>query len=129
VWRYVGRDVQTFAGTAGEPVRRRQGYALFLGGSWMSPKQVTRHAGMRRHLLASSPWENNMNEKIEVWREALAVMVLQTPNTVEPQHGYGIAGIEHTRKSLLSINHGTLYPVLLEHALGTFCYRAIPLPT
>jgi transcriptional regulator len=32
-----------------------------------------------------------------------------------PQHGYGIARrIEQTSGDLLSINHGTLYPVLLK---------------
>jgi transcriptional regulator len=32
-----------------------------------------------------------------------------------PQHGYGIARrIEQTSDNLLSINHGTLYPVLLK---------------
>ena len=32
-----------------------------------------------------------------------------------PQHGYGIARrIEQTSNDLLSINHGTLYPILLK---------------
>jgi len=34
---------------------------------------------------------------------------------MSPQHGYGIARrIEQTSDDLLSINHGTLYPVLLK---------------
>ena len=42
-------------------------------------------------------------------------MVLQTLHAMGPQHGYGIARrIEQTSENLLSINHGTLYPVLLK---------------
>jgi transcriptional regulator len=56
-----------------------------------------------------------MNNKAEVWQGTLALMVLQTLNAMGPQHGYGIARrIEQTSENLLSINHGTLYPVLLK---------------
>jgi transcriptional regulator len=56
-----------------------------------------------------------MNEKTEVWQGTLALMVLKTLNAMGPQHGYGIARrIEQTSEHLLSINHGTLYPVLLK---------------
>lgn len=42
-------------------------------------------------------------------------MVLKTLNAMGAQHGYGIARrIEQTSENLLSINHGTLYPVLLK---------------
>jgi transcriptional regulator len=42
-------------------------------------------------------------------------MVLKSLNAMGPQHGYGIARrIEQTSGELLSINHGTLYPVLLK---------------
>jgi PadR family transcriptional regulator PadR len=42
-------------------------------------------------------------------------MVLKTLNAMSPRHGYGIARrIEETSDNLLSINHGTLYPVLLK---------------
>src|SRR5215468_4004991 len=55
-----------------------------------------------------------MNTKAEVWQGTLALMVLKTLNAMGPQHGYGIARrIEQTSGDLLSINHGTLYPVLL----------------
>jgi transcriptional regulator len=60
-------------------------------------------------------WESNMSSKNEVWQGTLALMVLQTLNVMGPQHGYGIARrIEQTSDNLLSINHGTLYPVLLK---------------
>jgi PadR family transcriptional regulator, regulatory protein PadR len=55
-----------------------------------------------------------MSTKAEVWQGTLALMVLKTLNAMGPQHGYGIARrIEQTSDDLLSINHGTLYPVLL----------------
>src|SRR6476469_3742423 len=56
-----------------------------------------------------------MNTKTEVWQGTLALMVLKTLNAMGAQHGYGIARrIEQTSENLLSINHGTLYPVLLK---------------
>jgi transcriptional regulator len=60
-------------------------------------------------------WVTNMRSKPEVWQGTLALMVLKTLNAMGPQHGYGIARrIEQTSDNLLSINHGTLYPVLLK---------------
>ena|SRR6185503_7570260 len=56
-----------------------------------------------------------MSTKTDVWQGTLALMVLKTLNAMGPQHGYGIARrIEQTSDNLLSINHGTLYPVLLK---------------
>ena len=64
-------------------------------------------------------WVSNMgsreSERAEVWQGTLALMVLKTLDVLGPQHGYGIARrIEQTSENLLSINHGTLYPVLLK---------------
>lgn len=54
-----------------------------------------------------------MSQKSDVWQGTLALMVLKTLEAMGPQHGYGIARrIEQTSDDLLSINHGTLYPVL-----------------
>ena len=56
-----------------------------------------------------------MSAKSEVWQGTLALMVLKTLQAMGPLHGYGIARrIEQTSDNLLSINHGTLYPVLLK---------------
>jgi PadR family transcriptional regulator PadR len=56
-----------------------------------------------------------MSGNVEVWQGTLALMVLKTLSAMGPQHGYGIARrIEQTSEELLSINHGTLYPVLLK---------------
>jgi PadR family transcriptional regulator, regulatory protein PadR len=60
-------------------------------------------------------WLTNMSSKSEVWQGTLSLMVLKTLNALGPQHGYGIARrIEQTSDNALSINHGTLYPVLLK---------------
>ena len=56
-----------------------------------------------------------MKTKTDVWQGTLALMVLKTLNAMGPQHGYGIARrIEQTSDDRLSINHGTLYPILLK---------------
>jgi len=58
---------------------------------------------------------SGQEKKADVWQGTLALMVLQTLHALGPQHGYGIARrIERTSENLLSINHGTLYPVLLK---------------
>lgn len=55
-----------------------------------------------------------MSQKTDVWQGTLSLMVLKTLQAMGPQHGYGIAQrIEQTSDDLLSINHGTLYPVLV----------------
>jgi transcriptional regulator len=56
-----------------------------------------------------------MGTKADVWQGTLALMVLKTLKAMGPQHGYGIARrIEQTSDDRLSINHGTLYPILLK---------------
>jgi PadR family transcriptional regulator, regulatory protein PadR len=55
------------------------------------------------------------HEKNAVWQGTLSLMVLRTLQTMGEQHGYGIARrIEQTSEGKLSINDGTLYPVLLK---------------
>jgi PadR family transcriptional regulator PadR len=54
-------------------------------------------------------------ERAAVWQGTLALMVLKCLDALGPQHGYGIARrIEQTSENALSINHGTLYPLLLK---------------
>jgi transcriptional regulator len=56
-----------------------------------------------------------MNDKSDVHQGTLAMMVLKTLDVMGSQHGYGIARrIEQISGDLLSVNHGTLYPVLLK---------------
>jgi PadR family transcriptional regulator PadR len=55
-----------------------------------------------------------MKQKQDVLQGTLALMVLKTLDVLGPLHGYGIARrIEQIRGDLLSVNQGTLYPVML----------------
>jgi PadR family transcriptional regulator, regulatory protein PadR len=55
-----------------------------------------------------------MKQKTDVKQGTLALMVLKTLEVLGPLHGYGIARrIEQISGDLLSVNQGTLYPVLL----------------
>ncbi len=55
-----------------------------------------------------------MRQKTDVLQGTLALMVLKTLDVLGPLHGYGIARrIEQISGELLSVNQGTLYPVLL----------------
>lgn len=55
-----------------------------------------------------------MKQKRDVQQGTLALMVLKTLDVLGPLHGYGIARrIEQISGELLSVNQGTLYPVLL----------------
>src|SRR3954447_21074194 len=56
-----------------------------------------------------------MVAKRDVQQGTLALMVLKTLEVLGPLHGYGIARrIEQISGDLLSVNQGTLYPVLLK---------------
>jgi PadR family transcriptional regulator PadR len=51
----------------------------------------------------------------DVRQGTLALMVLKTLDILGPLHGYGIARrIEQISGELLTVNQGTLYPVLLK---------------
>ena len=55
-----------------------------------------------------------MKQKRDVQQGTLALMLLKTLDVLGPLHGYGIARrIEQISRELLSVNQGTLYPVLL----------------
>jgi PadR family transcriptional regulator len=56
-----------------------------------------------------------MKEKTDVRQGTLALMVLKTLDVLGPLHGYGIARrIEQVSGDLLTLNQGTLYPLLLK---------------
>jgi PadR family transcriptional regulator PadR len=56
-----------------------------------------------------------MAQKTDVKQGTLALMVLKTLEVLGPLHGYGIARrIEQISGDLLSVNQGTLYPLLLK---------------
>ena len=65
----------------------------------------------------TSCWKPNrhMREKTDVLQGTLALMALKTLDVLGPLHGYGIARrIEQISGQLLTVNQGTLYPVLLK---------------
>ena len=56
-----------------------------------------------------------MKDKADVLQGTLALMVLKTLDMLGPLHGYGIARrIEQISGDALTVNQGTLYPVLLK---------------
>jgi len=56
-----------------------------------------------------------MKEKADVLQGTLALMALKTLDVLGSLHGYGIARrIEQISGDLLTVNQGTLYPVLLK---------------
>jgi transcriptional regulator len=78
----------------------------------------------RFHFPVAFPkelWQSSVGNQMEarmkrtdVQQGTLALMVLKTLQVLGPLHGYGIARrIEQISGDLLSVNQGTLYPVLL----------------
>jgi PadR family transcriptional regulator, regulatory protein PadR len=58
---------------------------------------------------------NDKKDKKDVQQGTLALMVLKTLDVLGPMHGYRIARrIEQISGELLTMNQGTLYPVLLK---------------
>jgi PadR family transcriptional regulator, regulatory protein PadR len=56
-----------------------------------------------------------MKQTTDVRQGTLGLMVLKTLEVLGPLHGYGIARrIEQISGNLLTVNQGTLYPVLLK---------------
>ena len=56
-----------------------------------------------------------MRRRKDVQQGSLALMVLKTLDVLGPQHGYGLAKrIEQISGDVLSVNQGTLYPLLLK---------------
>jgi PadR family transcriptional regulator PadR len=75
-------------------------------------------ANRTRHSPVGKPHEPTeqsfMKQKKDVQQGTLALMLLKTLDVLGPLHGYGIARrIEQISGDLLSVNQGTLYPVLL----------------
>lgn len=72
----------------------------------------------RKVCQASVGYQNGsrpMNQKTDVKQGTLALMVLKTLEVLGSLHGYGIARrIEQISGDLLSVNQGTLYPLLLK---------------
>src|ERR671922_2896228 len=57
---------------------------------------------------------NRESSKADVLQGTLDLMVLQTLDTLGPQHGYAIAArLEQVSDGALQLNMGTLYPALM----------------
>ena len=57
---------------------------------------------------------SNERSKADVLQGTLDLMVLQTLDTMGPQHGYAIAArLEQVSAGALQLNMGTLYPALM----------------
>jgi transcriptional regulator len=72
----------------------------------------------QRHSPVAKPNDpserSRMKQRQDVQQGTLALMVLKTLDVLGPLHGYGVARrIEQISGDLLSVNQGTLYPVLL----------------
>src|SRR6188768_2957973 len=66
------------------------------------------------HLAYSIGMSNKDAEKTEVLQGTLDLMVLQTLDSMGPQHGYAIAArLAQTSGGALQLNMGTLYPALM----------------
>jgi PadR family transcriptional regulator PadR len=67
-----------------------------------------------RYASFGNPMDEKRDKK-DVLQGTLALMVLKTLEVLGPMHGYRIARrIEQISGELLSVNQGTLYPVLLK---------------
>jgi transcriptional regulator len=68
-----------------------------------------------RYALSVGNQQAEMQGKADILQGTLALMVLKTLDVLGPLHGYGIARrIEQISGDILSVNQGTLYPVLLK---------------
>ena len=78
--------------------------------------QVLLFSQMNRDILSvGNQNDSRMKEKTDVRQGTLALMVLKTLDVLGRLHGYGIARrIEQISGDLLTVNQGTLYPVLLK---------------
>jgi len=56
-----------------------------------------------------------MDDRTDVWKGTLALLILKTLQLMGAMHGYGIARrIEQTSGNRLLVNDGTLYPALVK---------------
>jgi transcriptional regulator len=66
-------------------------------------------------FLLETQRASKVKQKTDVKQGTLALMVLRTLDVLGPLHGYGIARrIEQISGDMLTLNQGTLYPVLLK---------------
>jgi transcriptional regulator len=65
-------------------------------------------------MLSFVVTKGRMTGKIDVLQGTLDLMILQTLDTMGPQHGYGLARrIEQISEATLKLNEGTVYAALM----------------
>jgi PadR family transcriptional regulator, regulatory protein PadR len=96
---------------SGEPNRRE----LYRGLSRpVPPPSYGHHKGEVIGSYAVAKGQANGGAKFEVLQGTLDLMVLQTLDSLGPQHGYGIARrIEQVSDDILKLNEGTVYAALM----------------
>lgn len=91
-----------------------------IGGVRFSTSRIVRNPPLAYlQVLIYTPLGNQMGnaeqEKSDVLRGTLVLMVLRTLSVLGPLHGYAIGGrIQQISANLLNLNQGTLYPALLQ---------------
>lgn len=68
----------------------------------------------RATLMLETKRTHRVRRKQDVQQGTLALMVLKTLDVLGPQHGYGLAKRIEQISGALSVNQGTLYPLLLK---------------
>ena len=114
--RQIGRDESGYIlETLSAPSISAPGrYSRRVDG-WAIPRFLLLSQMSRDTLPVGNQKDSRMKEKTDVRQGTLALMVLKTLDVLGPLHGYGIARrIEQISGDLLSVNQGTLYPVLLK---------------
>ena len=70
--------------------------------------------GVLLHSFAMAKGRTDSSSRFELLQGTLDLMVLQTLDTMGPQHGYGIARrIEQMSEDMLRLNEGTVYAALM----------------
>jgi PadR family transcriptional regulator PadR len=78
------------------------------------PPSYGHHKGDVIGSCAVAKGQTNGGAKFEVLQGTLDLMVLQTLDSMGPQHGYGIARrIEQVSDDILKLNEGTVYAALM----------------
>src|SRR5215469_13406899 len=86
---------------------RERPFGALLLSQW---KMCHSHVGNQHDHMR----QDHVKQKKDVQQGTLALMVLKTLEVLGRLHGYGIARrIEQISGDLLTLNQGTLYPVLL----------------
>src|SRR6266498_1878277 len=100
-----------------DPFESRSRSTMSLMRAFGSCEARNRPVAFPKDVCQHSCWKPNRDamKETDVRQGTLALMVLKTLDILGPIHGYGIARrIEQISGDLLTVNQGTLYPLLLK---------------